>query len=377
MSIASLKLDTPTKLSFAVAITGASGVPEARFIIENQGFNISYPCLQTNEGVEVEISGLKNILKAGDYQARLEIVLENKLYVPLRDVITFEPTVEIAAAAPVKEVKESVVMGKVTVKVATPVAASLDETFLRKTQAAMIIAKSLHYKPSPSESAQQTIDSAIEQSGPMTPAQIETLKEMLKLAESVGISTENIILPVVLEDKKEAPVQVPAESDEESESDVEDMVKHVTDWEHIIDAYDTDELVMVDNDTGEIIETNLDESNVSGELNEVLSRVERIKARLRFARTAGKRARATKIALKRHSSNSKINSRARKLAVSIMKRKLARGRDVATLGVAEKARIEKIIQGKSKLVGRLALKLTSKIRTIEKNRLSHKSVTKD
>jgi hypothetical protein len=370
MTIATLKLDSPTKLSFAVAITGASGIPEARFIIEDKAFSISYPCIQTNEGVEVEIGGLKDILKAGDYQARLEIVLENKLYVPLRDVITFEPTVEIAAAKPTKEVKESVVMGKVTVKITEPVKAPINETFLRKTQAAMIIAQSLKYTPEQNESAQETIDSAIRNSGSMSENQLKTLQEMLKLAESVGVDVSNIALPVLTEAK------VPETEEDESEAELEDMVNGVTDWEHIIHAYDDDELVMIDSETGEILDHDLtDDLNESDELNEVLSRAERIKAKIRFARTANKRQRATRIALKRHSSNATINTRARRLAINIMKTKLARGKPLAGISVPEKMRIEKIIEQRSKLVGRLALKLTSRIRNIEKSRLAHKAVT--
>lgn len=367
MTIATLKLDTPSTLTFDVAITGASGIPEARFIIEDKEFSISYPCFQTNEGVEVEIKGLKNILRAGDYQARLEIVLENKLYVPLRDVITFEPTVEIAASKPIKQLKESIVMGKVTVKVTESIPAPINETFLRKTQAAMIIAKSLKYTPQQNESAQDTIDLAIKNSGPMSPIQVKTLGDMLKLAESVGVNINNIILPELLEEKTE---------EDTDELELDDMVDGVTDWEHIIHAYDDDELVIIDSETGEVLDHDLTEGlDENDELNEVLSRAERIKSKIRFARTANKRKRATRLALKRHSSNATINTRARRLAVNMMKTKLARGKPLADLSVPEKMRIEKIIENRSKLVGRLALKLTSRIRNIEKTRLAHKAVT--
>jgi hypothetical protein len=269
----------------------------------------------------------------------------------------------MSSAKPIKGIKETVIMDKI--------AAKINETFLRKTQAAMIIAQSLKYTPEQNESAHETIASAIRNSGPMSPNQIKTLQEMLKLAESIGLDISNVSL-LDLTDAKN-----PVFEDDESEAELEDMVNGITDWEHIIHAYDDHELVMIDSETGEILDHDLtDDLAESTQLNEVLSRAERIKSKLRFARTANKRQRSTRLALKRHSSNATINTRARKLAVNMMKTRLARGKSLVDLSVPEKMRIEKIIEKRSKLVGRLALKLTSRIRNIEKTRLAHKAVTK-
>ena len=56
-------------------------------------------------------------------------------------------------------------------------------------------------------------------------------------------------------------------------------------------------------------------------INEVLSRMERIRAKTRFARTQAKRERRTKIALKSRSDNTTINKRARRLAINLMKQR--------------------------------------------------------
>lgn len=358
MTIATLKLDIPTKLAFDVAITGASGVPESRFVIEHTMFNISYPCVATNSGVEVNIDGLASILSAGEYKAKLEIVLENKIYTPLRDTITFEPAVQIATKKVViDDVRESISVGMV--KVITPV---INEDLLRKTQAATIIAKSLDYHPSNNESPQKIIENAIEQTTSMTSTQLNTLKNMLELARGVGLEISEDFLP----DENTQPVKI---KDEESDEDIEEMISYITDWEHIVDAYEPGELVLIDDETGEVIDELSDEL-IESELNEVLSRAERIKSKLRFARTAGKRQRAIRIALRKHSSNVVINKRARQLAVKLMKTKLAKGRPFATIGFNERARIERILARKSKFISRLALKLTSRIRSIEKTRLN-------
>jgi hypothetical protein len=83
------------------------------------------------------------------------------------------------------------------------------------------------------------------------------------------------------------------------------------------------------------------------------------------------------LALKKHSDSKKINKRARHMAVNIIKKKLTKGRDISSLSSTEKERIDRIVEKRKKVIGRMAMKLTSKIRQIEKERLSHKNYTKD
>jgi hypothetical protein len=226
----------------------------------------------------------------------------------------------------------------------------LNENMLRKAQASTIIALALNYKPDKNESSQEVIEHAIASAGPLSNDQNIILKNMLALAESI-------------QDDEEP---------DESEEDVDDMISHINDWDDIADLYDEDELGVIDDETGEEVH----KITESSELLEVLSRAERLKARIRFAKTANKRKLKIRVALKKHSSNATINKRARRMAVKVMETKLARGKSLSTLSVPEKMRIEKIIARKSKLVGRLALKLTSKIRNIERTRLTHSTYTK-
>jgi hypothetical protein len=183
MTIASIKLDESTKLDFGVSITGTGGRPEARFVIDHKDFSVSFPCKQTNEGMEADVQGMSKIFAPGDYTARLEVIIENKLYVPLIDKITFQPLVQIKSQAPsVTPMKESVIVGKVTIN-----HNEINESELRRTQAATIIAQSLNYKPEANETPAEIIENAVNSVEKMTPDQIETLQQMLKLAEDVGI----------------------------------------------------------------------------------------------------------------------------------------------------------------------------------------------
>lgn len=165
------------------------------------------------------------------------------------------------------------------------------------------------------------------------------------------------------------------ESHEEDESDeeIDKMIDCLSDDDYL-HAYEPEELFVIDSETGEEHK----EHAVNEEaLNEVLSRMERIKAKLRFAKTKAKREHALMLALKRHSDSKKINKRARTLAIHILKKKLMRGQDPAHVSLSDKERIERIVEKKKKVIDRMAMKLTSRIRKIEQTRLSHKNFTKD
>ena len=144
-----------------------------------------------------------------------------------------------------------------------------------------------------------------------------------------------------------------------------------------LEAYEEDELALVDAETGEEIPPHEDEKHLDeSALMEVLSRMERMKAKFRLRKTSAKRQRATAIALKRHSSMPIINKRARKLAIQLMKKRFLRGRDPSSISVGEKERIERMIQKRKTVIGRLASKLAPRVRGIENARLSHHTYTK-
>lgn len=159
--------------------------------------------------------------------------------------------------------------------------------------------------------------------------------------------------------------------DDISEKDIDDMVNSVDDIDDVIHAYDDDELALID-DQGNEVDDIKEENEL---LNEVLSRVERIRAKMRFARTASKRERKIQLALKRRSDSKTINKRARRLAVSMMKTKLTKKQpDKLTLG--EKERVERMLAKRKDAINRLAMKLAPRIRKIESDRLSHEKYTK-
>lgn len=157
----------------------------------------------------------------------------------------------------------------------------------------------------------------------------------------------------------------------------DEQIDHIVDSaqeDDFIEEYDDDEFSVVDEETGEELEE--PEEITEQKLMEVLSRVERIRARVRFAKTKAKRERKAQIALKSRSSNAVANKRARRLAIKLMKKRLLRGRDVNKISLGEKERIERVIQKRKAVIGRVAMKLVPRIRQVEKARLSHSKFTK-
>lgn len=154
-----------------------------------------------------------------------------------------------------------------------------------------------------------------------------------------------------------------------SDEEIDDMIGKLSDDDYL-DAYDDEELALIDDETGEHIDDLKEEA-----LMEVLSRAERIRAKTRFARSQSKRERKARIALKTRSNSKTINTRARRMAVNMLKLKIAK-KPLNALSVAEKERIERIIAKRKVVINRIAMKMVPRVRRTENDRLVHKVYTK-
>lgn len=159
---------------------------------------------------------------------------------------------------------------------------------------------------------------------------------------------------------------------EESDKDLENIsdaeldiliITHLTDDDYL-DTYDMTDLDVIDEETGEVYSASPEES----QLNEVLSRMERLKSRIRFHRTESKRMRKMKIALNKKSDQKTLIKRARRLAVKALELRLAR-KPLNTLSISEKERIEARIAKAKPILNRLTIRLMPKIRKLESDRL--------
>jgi hypothetical protein len=157
--------------------------------------------------------------------------------------------------------------------------------------------------------------------------------------------------------------------EEISDEEIDAMVNSMTDEDIMEHGYDDDEIAVLDADTGEEIELEDEEDTVQeAALMEVLSRLERIKAKVRFRRTEAKRERKLHLALKRTSNSQTINRRARRMAIKALKQRFAR-KPLAKLSVAEKERLEQRVQRMKPVLNRIAMRMAPRVRRLERDRI--------
>jgi hypothetical protein len=179
-------------------------------------------------------------------------------------------------------------------------------------------------------------------------------------------------------EKKQEPVKEEFDeiSDDELQALVEADLDALTEAD-FFEAYDDEELAIIDDETGEEIESVSEEVNLdSPALMEVLSRHERIMAKARMRRTKAKRVRAEKVALRKFSTPQVANKRARRMAISAMKKRLLRGQNPQKVSVGQRERIERFIAQRKKVVDRLSARMVQRVKQVEKARMSHKKFTK-
>lgn len=118
MILSKIELSESTVLDFGIDIFGTSeSAQQARLVIEGPQFDISCRCIMENGEVKATVPKLKGILQSGVYETRLEIVVGDKLFIPLKEQIELNPLIEFdVKTKKVETVKEGV---KITVKTVT------------------------------------------------------------------------------------------------------------------------------------------------------------------------------------------------------------------------------------------------------------------
>lgn len=268
-----------------------------------------------------------------------------------------------------------------------------------KLKAARIIGMSLGYMDAETKNdPAQIVNFALRgiRNKPMNKEAKEIVSRMLDLARKMEIAFDEKLITLkeeaaITDDDAEAhslmhepkdhhteyarkrKIQVRAhesEGPEEDDFDEDDFLTNISDDDIIEHGYDDEEFHVVDDENGEVKE----EFTIDG-LNEVLSRIERMRAKVRIRKSEAKRERAERIALKRKSTTPVLTKRARRIAVKTLEKRLAR-KPLNKLSVAEKERLEARIARMKPVLTRLAIKLMPRVRQIEKERLQHSS-TKD
>jgi hypothetical protein len=94
-----LDLDNENEMTFNVVIEGTRpGEPLCRLMIENEdmSFSMQGDFLPNNE-VSIVVPKLKGILREGNYDSYLEVLVDDRVFIPLEMQIDFEESVKVMA----------------------------------------------------------------------------------------------------------------------------------------------------------------------------------------------------------------------------------------------------------------------------------------
>ena len=107
MSKIDLLLDEENELTFQLNVEGnAPGTAKCRLKLENKGIGLLFEAKSNDPGeVSVILPPLSHVLKEGDYDMTLEVVVDDKFFQPLTITGNFEKSVKVTAEAVVRRPK--------------------------------------------------------------------------------------------------------------------------------------------------------------------------------------------------------------------------------------------------------------------------------
>ncbi len=145
MIIATLDPSISHELSFDLNISGTKDEPsDIRFIIESQPdpatgnseidvFSVICRAVRSADGIKVTIPRLLNLFRSGSYKSRLEVVLENRLFVPLNEEIMITEPAKVEMKSIPKETKPSIPDVSVTISnIVAEIVRSKEESIIQE-----------------------------------------------------------------------------------------------------------------------------------------------------------------------------------------------------------------------------------------------------
>ena len=93
-------LDTDNELAFSLEVEGAEDSSvRSQFVIEGpKGINLSFSGSTSKGEVFVEVPSLKGIVKEGTYDTRLEVIVDDRIFVPLEMQASIKQSIKVEAA---------------------------------------------------------------------------------------------------------------------------------------------------------------------------------------------------------------------------------------------------------------------------------------
>jgi hypothetical protein len=136
MILGKLELTEQTDMAFSLEVFGTTEQTQyARLVIEGPDFDVACKCKIENGEVIAAVPKLKGILPSGVYESRLEVVVGDKIFCPLKEQIELNPLIEFdvkkKGISPVKEGVKVTVKNKMTSEDTrkTPTQNAIDEGY--------------------------------------------------------------------------------------------------------------------------------------------------------------------------------------------------------------------------------------------------------
>ena len=103
-----LSLDRENVLEFNVDIQGyantsTTNTPQVRLFLEQKNIGFCMSAKKDNKTYSVVIPEMNNVIEAGVCDARMEVIIENKYFVPWESQIEFDREVKVEAAPIIRE----------------------------------------------------------------------------------------------------------------------------------------------------------------------------------------------------------------------------------------------------------------------------------
>jgi hypothetical protein len=94
-----LDIDDSSELLFKVKVEGTEGQAKVRLVCESKDIDFMFvgSSLGHDDAIKFDVPSMKSKLKEGVYKSKVEVVVDNKYFVPVEFNINFKKTIQVVA----------------------------------------------------------------------------------------------------------------------------------------------------------------------------------------------------------------------------------------------------------------------------------------
>jgi hypothetical protein len=116
-----------TTLTFEVDVSGTVATPKPRLLVQlGEGVNLAFEGVVNDGSVDVDIAELLKLTESNEFEAKLEVIVEDCIFVPWEEKIVINKPTIVEAAAVTEKVEKPKVTAKTKVTSTKDVALPTD-----------------------------------------------------------------------------------------------------------------------------------------------------------------------------------------------------------------------------------------------------------